>query len=245
MADSPVGPFRFVHALQPDGLASLDLQLFQDDDGSGGSAAYLIRSVNNEYVGMSRLSDDYLTTTGKILSTIRPALEGMAVFRHPADHTLYALMSHLTGWEPNPLVLLRAHKKRRLGTTATTRGANDDDDDGGSGGGGGSGQSVAGEKCQLGCRLDDGDLVWEKLGNPTHHHKSFNAQPTYVVSLTDGHRKPYAMLMSDNWLYAGQAKGLKDAGYIWLPLEFRKNSTVGIRKMRNWTMDAPFERPSI
>jgi hypothetical protein len=49
----------------------------------------------------------------------------------------------LQGWEPNPLVLLRAHKK-----------------------GAGSGGAV-GERCQLGCTLDDADLVWEKLGNPT------------------------------------------------------------------------------
>jgi hypothetical protein len=48
---------------------------------------------------------------------------------------------HLQGWEPNPLVLLRAHKK-------------------------GPG-SAAGPACQKGCSLDDADLVWEKLGNPT------------------------------------------------------------------------------
>jgi hypothetical protein len=52
--------------------------------------------------------------------------------------------------------------------------------------------------------------------NPTiihfqHHHKSFNAQPTFVMSLVDKQRKPYVMLMSDNWLYAGN-RGLKDAG---------------------------------
>jgi len=45
MADSPTGPFRFVHALEPDGLPSLDLQLFEETDGK---SAFLIRSVNNE-----------------------------------------------------------------------------------------------------------------------------------------------------------------------------------------------------
>jgi hypothetical protein len=44
-----------------------------------------------------------------------------------------------------------------------------------------------------------------------HHHKSFNAQPTFVMQLVDKAGKPYVMLMSDNWLYAG-ARGLKDAG---------------------------------
>jgi len=46
MSDSPIGPFRFVHALQPDGLPSLDLQLFQEPDQSRG--AFLIRSVDNK-----------------------------------------------------------------------------------------------------------------------------------------------------------------------------------------------------
>jgi hypothetical protein len=46
MAASPAGPFRFVHALQPDGLPSLDLQLFQEPDPARG--AFLIRSVDNK-----------------------------------------------------------------------------------------------------------------------------------------------------------------------------------------------------
>ena len=207
-ADSPVGPFKFVHAVLPDDRPSLDMQLFEEPDRS---AAFLIRSVNNEFVGMSRLSSDYLSTVGGILSTVRPCLEGMAVFRHPGDSTLYAVMSHLTGWEPNPLVLLRAHK------TAPSGGV--------------------GERCQEGCSLDEASM-WVPLGNPTHHQKSFNAQPTFVMSLLDRHSKPYVMLMSDNWLYAGP-RGLKDAGYIWLPLEFRPEG-MNIRKLRNWTMEAPF-----
>jgi hypothetical protein len=60
------------------------------------SLIHVHRSVNNEYVGMSRLSDDYLSTTGGVLSSIRPCLEGMAVFRNPGDNGLYAIMSHLT-----------------------------------------------------------------------------------------------------------------------------------------------------
>ena len=53
------------------------------------------------------------------------------------DETLYAVMSHLSGWEPNPLVLLRAHRMLP------------------NGGG-------VGERCRFpGCGLDAGDLqVW-------------------------------------------------------------------------------------
>jgi len=166
------------------------------------------------YVGMSRLSSDYLSTVGGVLSSVRPCLEGMAVFRHPGDETLYAVMSHLSGWEPNPLVLLRAHK------TAP---------------GGGMGERCKGPDCGL----DHGELLWLPLGNPTHHPKSYNAQPTFVMTLKDKHAKPYVMLMSDNWLYAGP-RGLKDAGYIWLPLEFTGADGLRISKMRNWTMESPF-----
>jgi hypothetical protein len=92
MADSPAGPFRFVHALEPDGLPSLDLQLFEETDKR---TAFLIRSVNNEYVGMSRLASDYLSTVGGVISSVRPCLEGMAVFRHPGDDTLYVWSTNL------------------------------------------------------------------------------------------------------------------------------------------------------
>eukprot|EP00928_Gymnodinium_smaydae_P058717 TRINITY_DN41912_c0_g1_i1.p1 TRINITY_DN41912_c0_g1~~TRINITY_DN41912_c0_g1_i1.p1 ORF type:complete len:448 (+),score=20.84 TRINITY_DN41912_c0_g1_i1:33-1376(+) len=102
-ADAPSGPWEFVHGFQPDGIPSLDMSLFQDPvDGQ----AYFVRSCDNSYVGISRLTPDYLRSSG-LISTYRPALEGMAIFRHP-NGTYYMLTSHLTGWEPNPLVLLRA-----------------------------------------------------------------------------------------------------------------------------------------
>ena len=97
------GPFRFVHAMQPDGLPSLDMSLFRDplDD-----QAYFIRSVDNEYNAISRLTDDYLSSAG-VISTHRPVFEGMAIFRH-TNGTLYCIASHLTGWNPNPLMVFRA-----------------------------------------------------------------------------------------------------------------------------------------
>lgn len=91
-ADRPEGPFVFKHILRPDGLPSLDLQLFQESspsllhwnktDKNAPLDAYLIRSADNQFVGISRLTEDYLNTSG-IVSTYRPALEGMAVFRIP------------------------------------------------------------------------------------------------------------------------------------------------------------------
>ena len=80
IADSPIGPYRFVHAFKPDGQVpnelnpdlvyiwlellnfglnrqgSYDMTIYQDDD----ARAYLIRAVMNQYVGISLLSEDYL-----------------------------------------------------------------------------------------------------------------------------------------------------------------------------------------
>lgn len=100
-SDTPDGPFKLQHILAPDGVNSLDLSLFVDVDGS----AYFIRSCDNQFTGISRLTDDYLNTTG-LLST-GPRFEGMSLFRH-ANGTLYMMTSHLTGWNPNPLMLFRA-----------------------------------------------------------------------------------------------------------------------------------------
>jgi len=101
-SESPTGPFKYVHGMLPDGSKSLDMSLFRDPlDGQ----AYFIRSVDNSYVGISRLTSDYLNSTGIISK--HSVFEGMAIFRHP-NGTYYMMTSHLTGWNPNPLMLFRA-----------------------------------------------------------------------------------------------------------------------------------------
>jgi hypothetical protein len=63
VCDNPTGHFTFVHALQPDGIPSLDMSLFLDPlDGQ----AYFVRSCDNAYAGISRLAPDFLNTTGLI-----------------------------------------------------------------------------------------------------------------------------------------------------------------------------------
>jgi len=101
-SSSPTGPFTWVHALQPDGVPSLDMSLWKDpfDD-----VAYFIRSCDNAYTGISRLTADFLNTTGIISQ--HDVFEGMALFRL-ANGTYYCIGSHLTGWNPNPLQLFRA-----------------------------------------------------------------------------------------------------------------------------------------
>ena len=53
--------------IHPDGLNSFDMGVWQEDDGS----AFLVRSVNNEYVGISQLSPDYTATTGLVSTAPR------------------------------------------------------------------------------------------------------------------------------------------------------------------------------
>ncbi|EDQ89223.1 uncharacterized protein MONBRDRAFT_32422 [Monosiga brevicollis MX1] len=104
-ATNPEGPFEFLYALQPDDIPSLDMSLWMDPLDH---QAYFVRSCDNSYVGISRLTDDYLNTTG-IIST-HASFEGMAFFRMN-NGTFYIISSHLTGWNPNPLMLFRAANK--------------------------------------------------------------------------------------------------------------------------------------
>ena len=60
-ASSVAGPYTFVRGYRPDGLRSLDLTLYQEADGH----AFLVRSVDNLRIGISRLTSDYLNTTAQ------------------------------------------------------------------------------------------------------------------------------------------------------------------------------------
>ena len=99
---TPNAVFTFVKAFQPDSIPSLDMNLYEDKRDGSVKGAYLIRSCNNQYVGISRLTDDYLNTTG-LTSTIGEPREGHAVFYRNSHY--YMMTSHLTGWVPNPAEL--------------------------------------------------------------------------------------------------------------------------------------------
>ena len=97
VATDPQGPWKFVHALQPDNVPSLDMSLWRDPLTS---EAYFIRSCDNSYTGISRLTTDMLNTTGLFSKTPKygdtSIFEGMAFFRLP-NGTYYIVGSHLTG----------------------------------------------------------------------------------------------------------------------------------------------------
>lgn len=110
-ADVITGPWTFNSCFQPDGLASYDMGLFQDVDGS----AYLVRSVKNQYAGISKLSPDYLNTTGIISSG--PDIEGQAIFKDGSQYYLWG--SHLTGWSANPAEFLVSNQSTLAGASWT------------------------------------------------------------------------------------------------------------------------------
>ena len=98
VSQSPAGPYSFVRDFRPDGEMSRDMTLFQDDDG----AAYLITtSENNQTQHVSRLTDDFLDTTGHFTRILaHKSLEGEAIFKWQGRY--FYIGSHTTGWAPNP-----------------------------------------------------------------------------------------------------------------------------------------------
>ena len=94
------GRFTFVRSFQPDGFPSLDMSVYEDRVNGSVQGAYFVRSVDNSYVGISRLSDDYMDTTG-LCSVIPEAREGHAIFHH--NERYFMLTSHLTGWAANDM----------------------------------------------------------------------------------------------------------------------------------------------
>jgi hypothetical protein len=95
---TPNGRFTFIDSFHPDGIPSLDMSLYEDKKNGTVNGVYLVRSCDNQYVGISKLSDDYMNTTG-IISTISEPREGNAIFYR--NNRYYMMTSHLTGWYPN------------------------------------------------------------------------------------------------------------------------------------------------
>eukprot|EP01088_Endostelium_zonatum_P016282 TRINITY_DN4337_c0_g1_i1.p1 TRINITY_DN4337_c0_g1~~TRINITY_DN4337_c0_g1_i1.p1 ORF type:complete len:343 (-),score=67.15 TRINITY_DN4337_c0_g1_i1:16-1044(-) len=95
------GPYQFHAGFKPDGQASYDMTVYQDPHDP--HSAFLVRSVNNAYAGISKLSPDYLNTTGII--SAGPRIEGQSLWYNPHLAKTFLLGSHLTGWSPNPASL--------------------------------------------------------------------------------------------------------------------------------------------
>ncbi len=96
--DTPYGAFTIASSsYNPDGFYLNDMNLFKDTDGSG----YLLYSDGpNTHFVISKLSDDYLTTSG---TYVRPNVligrEGPQMILR--NGVYFLLTSGLTGWAPN------------------------------------------------------------------------------------------------------------------------------------------------
>ena len=100
-AAAVTGPYTFAKpCFQPDGEPSFDMGTFVDARARGGDGrAYLVRSVRNEFAGISAFDAQCLNTSG--LVSRGPRMEGVSLLRDDRS-TLHLAGSHLTGWSPNP-----------------------------------------------------------------------------------------------------------------------------------------------
>ena len=101
-ADAITGPDSFSSpCFKPDGQPSYDMGTFVDSVRAGSDGkAYLIRSVRNQFAGISAFNDDCTNTTGIVSQG--PDMEGQAIMRDTTG-ALFAMGSHLTGWAPNAM----------------------------------------------------------------------------------------------------------------------------------------------
>jgi hypothetical protein len=172
VSESPQGPFKPLRAIRPNGLESLDINLFVDHwgtDGGGGRGGsgpvYVVRAcAKNTYLGITRLNDDLTMTEGGIVSRLKAKVEGPVIFRDPHDGTLFLIASGVHGWEPGRMHVFRAK--------------------------GGGGQRVEGAEWEA------------FATNPTLHSRSFFSQPTAVLTEVDKDTgQPYLVYVGDNWVY--------------------------------------------
>ena len=97
IADSPTGPFQYLHSLRPFGEESRDMSLFKDDDGR---AYHIYSSRGNSTLFIHLLSDDYLEHTGKYsINFAGKYREAPALFKRKNKY--YLITSGCSGWDPN------------------------------------------------------------------------------------------------------------------------------------------------
>jgi len=101
ISTNPLGPYKYLKSVQPNGQQSRDMSVFQDDNGK----AYLIYSSdNNNTMQICELSDDYLSPTKNYIHILEnQRREAPAMFKH--DGKYYLITSLCSGWDPNAAIL--------------------------------------------------------------------------------------------------------------------------------------------
>ena len=192
-ATNPAGPYTFVRGFQPDGIPSLDMNLFRDPlDGQ----AYLIRDCAHQYVGISRLSPDYLNTTGAethILSCAAFLWDTIICQDRLGPRTRKLedkafLSAGVINKIPDceGMAMIRLSNGTYYLITSHKTGWNPN-------------PLIAWRSTTT--KLDTTN--WTNLGNPTGSDTSFNSQPTFVVQYTPTSGQPYFIYMGDDCEYLG------------------------------------------
>jgi Glycosyl hydrolases family 43. len=97
ICDSPVGQFKYLGSIRPNGQMSRDMTIFKDDNGK---AYQICSSENNSALYINELSDDYLKPSGRFTRNfINQFREAPAVFKHKGKY--YIISSACSGWDPN------------------------------------------------------------------------------------------------------------------------------------------------
>jgi hypothetical protein len=116
-APNVTGPYTFAGpCFRPDGHASYDIGVFVDDPRmpGGDGRAYLARSFENSFAGISGFDDECLTTTGLVSGRDTPKMEAQAIMRDAAG-VLHMIGSHETGWGPNAAIFLTSPNRSLVG----------------------------------------------------------------------------------------------------------------------------------
>ena len=103
VSDTPVGPFTFIKAMQPNRQDSRDMTLFKDVDGT----AYLIHSKDwNKTLNIARLTDDYTDVDGFYVSVlVDQEREAPAICCRNGMY--FMVTSGCTGWKYNSALFAR------------------------------------------------------------------------------------------------------------------------------------------
>ena len=119
ISDNPLGPYKLLgtyllvndnkydHSWDNIGGHVRDMNLFQDDDGTGyviyssdGNTNTYIVKLNNEYTGISKSGNNPVEGVDYIVTFVKNSREAPAMFK--ADGKYYMISSGCTGWDPNP-----------------------------------------------------------------------------------------------------------------------------------------------
>ncbi len=98
VCSSPVGKFKYLGSMRPNGQMSRDMTVFKDDD--NGKAYQICSSEHNATLYINELTDDYLKPSGRFTRNfINESREAPAVFKHHGKY--YIITSGCSGWDPN------------------------------------------------------------------------------------------------------------------------------------------------